>query len=352
MGQTLSEPITDKKTETDQDERLYWAASGMQGWRMTMEDAHTCLLNIVSSDSKLRGQKVSFFAVFDGHGGHTIAQYAGASLHKRLTSDPAYEEADWKTALKSAFLGIDVDLRQDPNFSRDTSGCTAVAAVITDDWRVFVANAGDSRAVLSANGQVIPLSFDHKPTNQLEMDRISAAGGFVEFGRVNGNLALSRAFGDFDFKRNSNIIAEKQIVTADPDIIDRQLVEDDEFIVLACDGIWDCMSNQEVVNYVRQQIIATNGDLSKISEMIMTKCLAPTCHLGSYGCDNMTVIIVALLRGKTKEEWVAAIAKRVEQFGLVADPEPKSSENATNQDAGGPIILTDSPDGTDTVTKD
>lgn len=77
-----------------------------------MEDAHTCLLNIVSSDSKLRGQKVSFFAVFDGHGGHTIAQYAGASLHKRLTNDPAFEEADWKKALKSSFLGIDVDLRQ------------------------------------------------------------------------------------------------------------------------------------------------------------------------------------------------------------------------------------------------
>lgn len=133
-----------------------------------------------------------------------------------------------------------------------------MSAVITDDWKVYVANAGDSRAVLSAGGQVIPLSFDHKPVNPsmcissllyslfiliflqinylVEMERISAAGGFVEFGRVNGNLALSRAFGDFDFKRNSNIIAEKQIVTADPDIIDRQLTEEDEFIVLACDG--------------------------------------------------------------------------------------------------------------------
>lgn len=107
------------------------------------------------------------------------------------------------------------------------------------------------------------------------------------------------------------------------------------------------MSNQEVVNYVRQQIIATSGDLSKVSETIMDKCLAPTCHLGSYGCDNMTVIIIALLRGRSKEDWVSSIAKRVEQSGYVADPEPKPDDGNTTQDASssgaGPIILSDSP---------
>lgn len=89
---------------------------------------------------------------------------------------------------------------------------------------------------MSVGGEAKPLSFDHKPTNQGETSRIVAAGGFVEFGRVNGNLALSRALGDFDFKQNSNLDPEQQIVTADPDITVHEATPEDEFVVLACDG--------------------------------------------------------------------------------------------------------------------
>ncbi len=80
------------------------------------------------------------------------------------------------------------------------------------------------------------MSYDHKPTNDGENARITAAGGFVEFGRVNGNLALSRALGDFEFKQNFALDAEHQIVTADPDIITHQCDGEEEFLVLACDG--------------------------------------------------------------------------------------------------------------------
>lgn len=72
---------------------------------------------------------------------------------------------------------------------------------------------GDSRAVASVNGRAVPLSNDHKPCNEEESRRINAAGGWVEFNRVNGNLALSRALGDFTFKRNDDKSAEEQIVT-------------------------------------------------------------------------------------------------------------------------------------------
>ncbi len=68
------------------------------------------------------------------------------------------------------------------------------------------------------------------------MKRITEAGGFVDFGRVNGNLALSRAFGDFDFKKNTSLPPELQIVTCNPEIVDRVLDGSDEFLVLACDG--------------------------------------------------------------------------------------------------------------------
>lgn len=113
---------------------------------------------------------------------------------------------------------------------------------------------GDSRAIASINGCVQELSHDHKPNNEQEMKRISAAGGWVEFNRVNGNLALSRALGDFVFKRNETKKAEEQIVTALPDIEIKDITKDHEFLVLACDGIWDVMSNEEVLEFVRTRI--------------------------------------------------------------------------------------------------
>ena len=100
----------------------------------------------------------------------------------------------------------------------------------------FKGNAGDSRAVLGIKGRAKPLSYDHKPQNEAEKQRIQDAGGFVDFGRVNGNLALSRAIGDFDFKKGASLTPEKQIVTAFPDVIEHEISADDEFIVIACDG--------------------------------------------------------------------------------------------------------------------
>ena len=113
---------------------------------------------------------------------------------------------------------------------------------------------GDSRAIASVRGRVQNLSYDHKPNNELESKRIVAAGGWVEFNRVNGNLALSRALGDFVFKKNETKKAEEQIVTAFPDVEVKELTKDHEFILLACDGIWDVLSNEEVLDFVRNRI--------------------------------------------------------------------------------------------------
>lgn len=119
---------------------------------------------------------------------------------------------------------------------------------------MYIGNVGDSRAVACWNGRTDPLSHDHKPSDELESKRIRAAGGWVELNRVNGNLALSRALGDFLFKRNSKKSVEEQIVTALPDVQVRDIDHDLEFIVLACDGIWDVMTNKEVVSFIRHRI--------------------------------------------------------------------------------------------------
>lgn len=218
----------------------------------------------------------------------------------------------------------------DPNYTSDPSGCTAVTAFIKttakDPKRVekiFVANAGDSRCVLSQAGNCIEMSNDHKPTLDSERERIEYAGGYVSWGRVNGNLALSRAIGDFEFKRTFDLPVERQIVTAFPEVLDREVLEaEDEFLVLACDGIWDCLSSVKVVDIVRRSI-ANGKELADICEDLMDRCLAPDSDTGGIGCDNMTVCIVALLNGRSKDEWYSWIKDNIEvpKFGRTTPKE-------------------------------
>jgi len=125
----------------------------------------------------------------------------------------------------------------------DESGCTATVALITPT-EVFCCNAGDSRTIISKGKSAVDLSVDHKPSLPDEQRRIYNANGYVEDNRVNGMLALSRALGDFDYKKNSSLGPKEQAVTAFPEIKSIQLTSDTEFIILACDGIWDVMSSQ------------------------------------------------------------------------------------------------------------
>jgi protein phosphatase 2C family protein 2/3 len=172
-----------------------------------------------------------------------------------------------------------------------------------------------------------------------EKDRIVAAGGHVTNGRVNGNLALSRALGDFMFKKNKSLLPENQIITANPEVTVHNITEEDEFLVIACDGIWDCMSSQQVVDFIRRKISQGEG-LDEIGEMLCDHCLAPdnnpsTKHLScggcaqvccsdchnlsqsgstGIGCDNMTVLIIAILNGRTKDDWYTWITDRVKEM--------------------------------------
>ncbi|KAG8490801.1 hypothetical protein CXB51_013938 [Gossypium anomalum] len=107
-------------------------------------------------------------------------------------------------------------------------GSTACVAIIRNK-QLIVANAGDSRCVISRKGQAYNLSKDHKPELELVKDRILKAGGFIQVGRIKGSLNLARAIGDAEFKQDKTLPAEQQIV---------ELCDDDEFLVLACDGIW------------------------------------------------------------------------------------------------------------------
>ncbi|KAL7150670.1 hypothetical protein ABFS83_05G129800 [Erythranthe nasuta] len=337
MGIYLSTPKTEKFSEDGENNRLSFGLSSMQGWRASMEDAHAALPNLDNS--------TSFFGVYDGHGGKVVAKFCAKYLHEQVIKNEAYSTGDIGTSVQKAFFRIDEmmlgqrgwrelailgdkmnkfsgmiegliwsprsgqkNIQADnwafeegphSDFSGPTSGCTACVAIIREN-QLVVANAGDSRCIISRNGQAYNLSMDHKPDLEVERERILKAGGFIHAGRVNGSLNLSRAIGDMEFKQNKILPAEKQIVTADPDINIVELCDDDEFIVLACDGIWDCMSSQQLVDFVREQL-KRETKLSLVCEKVLDRCLAPTTARGE-GCDNMTMILVQFKKSNQSGE--------------------------------------------------
>ncbi|XP_034223042.1 probable protein phosphatase 2C 60 isoform X3 [Prunus dulcis] len=332
MGIYLSTPKTEKFSEDGENGRVRYGLSSMQGWRATMEDAHAAYPDLDTS--------TSFFGVYDGHGvdlcrmdemmrgqrgwrelavlGDKINKFTGmieGLIWSPRSSEGNDQADDW------AF-----EEGPHSDFTGPTSGSTACVAILRNN-QLLVANAGDSRCVISRKGQAYNLSRDHKPDLELEKERILKAGGFIHAGRVNGSLNLARAIGDMEFKQNKFLPAEKQIVTACPDINTVELCDDDEFIVLACDGIWDCMSSQQVVDYVHEQLVS-ESKLSVVCERVLDRCLAPTTA-GGEGCDNMTMIIVQFVQLKKPLQSAGSADERpspTEEAGTGSDSKAGESE--------------------------
>ena len=130
--------------------------------------------------------------MFDGHGGKEVAQFTKKIIKRILEEE--LKGKSIKDGLKSTFLKVDDEVKNEP-YAVDT-GTTSCCVLITET-EIYCANAGDSRGVLKSDGKVYPLSEDHKPDNVIEADRIKSTNHYVEDSRVDGNLALSRAFGDF-----------------------------------------------------------------------------------------------------------------------------------------------------------
>jgi len=166
-------------------------------------------------------------------------------LHKHITKQPEYPAGDYAAAIKKGFLDCDDSMRHDPALKDEMSGTTAITALMRGD-KLYANNVGDSRCIAVVDGRARALSVDHKPGDEAERARIESAGGFVDFNRVNGNLALSRALGDFVFKNNDGLKAEDQIVSGCPEVQEHTVDQSWDYLLLACDGIWDVLGNQEV----------------------------------------------------------------------------------------------------------
>lgn len=283
----------------------------MQGWRKKMEDSHITALDIAPD--------THVFGVFDGHGGKEIAQFVKIHFVKELLNNSNFKAGKMKQALIDTFLRIDVmceskeyakelkdihlkckeeeeraDIKNKNQndmyanlFKRPSNedgvayltGCTATVCLIHKD-KAYFANAGDSRIVISKKRVAYPMTVDHKPDLDSERNRIYKADGFVTEGRVKGNLNLSRSLGDLEFKQNKKLKPEDQMITACPDVVEENL-KDIDMILLACDGVWDCKTNQEAIDFVNVRLAKDKQTrLSGILEQLMDQIVAPDIFTG------------------------------------------------------------------------
>lgn len=177
-----------------------------------------------------------------------------------------------KAAIMEGFLQTDKHLHSVARREGWERGGTTVVATLLSPYYIYFANCGDSRAVLCRSGQVCFSTEDHKPYSPLEKERIESAGGSVSFQRINGSLAVSRALGDFGYKGAENRTPVQQMVSPEPEVCAVERSPLDEFLVLACDGVWDTVSNEDLCAFVHNRLQVCT-DLRDVCAQVIDLCL-------------------------------------------------------------------------------
>eukprot|EP00747_Dinoflagellata_sp_TGD_P166685 gnl/TRDRNA2_/TRDRNA2_189863_c0_seq1.p1 gnl/TRDRNA2_/TRDRNA2_189863_c0~~gnl/TRDRNA2_/TRDRNA2_189863_c0_seq1.p1 ORF type:complete len:464 (-),score=101.82 gnl/TRDRNA2_/TRDRNA2_189863_c0_seq1:41-1324(-) len=273
------------------------AVASTQGLRVNHEDDH--IIELLDGELEENAESAAILAVLDGHGGSTAATISREILARelrRIASRGTISPQEAEEVFQEAFLEADAELRSRLP-TGDTSGTTVVSAVVTQpspsEFCVHLIHAGDSRAVLKC-GKQLHATEDHKPDGEEETRRIKAAGGKVEPGmfggpmRVDGKLAVARSFGDFAFKP-AGLPAKSYKVSAFPDV-QTVVCHPGDWLVLACDGVFDVMSNDDVQHFVDSNPSTENGEL-------MVRLLRASLAKGSR--DNCTGLIVHFTAGDT-----------------------------------------------------
>lgn len=238
-------------------------------FRRTMEDEHVIIDNFGGNPDN------GYFAIYDGHGGRGAVEFTAKTLHVNLAGEfEKNSSISPLEALKQAYLSTD---KQMAETQIQFSGTTCVSVLLRkegDNRILYSANAGDARAVLNRAGKAVRLSYDHKGSDEAETKRIVDAGGFVVLNRVNGVLAVTRSLGDH---------AMKDYVIGDPYLTETKLEPTDTHVIIACDGLWDVASDQEVVD-----LVVPESDAQKMSEKLLVHALR------NGSTDNISVMVVIL----------------------------------------------------------
>lgn len=303
---------------------VMYGAAAAQGMRPYMEDRHTIVTDMTQDDDNAASLK-SFAGIYDGHNGTIAADHAAKFLHTYIAANPMFQECQGRgdagsleeeeeeqmaTALTDAFETLDDEIMRQCKESGQRGGATAVVVLRVGDW-LYAAHAGDSRAVLCRNGEALRLTEDHKPNVPRERKRVEGLGGRVDYarcwrvivdpgdGRPASGLAVSRSFGDPDFKM------PKKLVTATPDVIRERLEVGDTFFIMASDGLWDVLTDAqacEIVGRHMEASVLSNGGGGGGGRVIEpTQMVAATAAsalvdaaLRAGTMDNVTAIVAVL----------------------------------------------------------
>ena len=256
-------------------------SSSLQGKRNENEDNHFHIINI--NDDNTNINPINLFGVFDGHGGKLVSLFLKRSLPKYFLNKNKFYQ---KTDIATDYFNKVYDLLQNKlvkKHPKATQYCGSTACVgllynYHNKKNLWVLNVGDSRAIKCNKSDIAEqLTLDHKPNVPNEKKRIEALGGIIEYDgydwRIKG-LSLSRAFGDLDCN---------PFVNHKPDIYNYEINDDDKFIIFGCDGLYDMLSNQDIIDFINENINKNfNGNYAKIlTEYAIQK--------GSL--DNITCII-------------------------------------------------------------
>ncbi|KAG6648272.1 probable protein phosphatase 2C 27 [Carya illinoinensis] len=276
--------ISSKSPSDEKSDFLPMLRSGScaeRGPKQYMEDEHICVDNLVehlgaTADFPSPG---AFYGVFDGHGGTDAASFVRHNILRFIVEDSQFPICVEK-AIKSAFVKADYAFA-DASSLDISSGTTALTALIFGRTMI-IANAGDCRAVLGRRGRAIEMSKDHKPNCTSERTRIEKLGGVIYDGYLNGQLSVARALGDWHMKGPKGSACP---LSAEPELLETCLTEDDEFLIMGCDGLWDVMSSQCAVTMARKELMLHN-DPERCSRELVREALKRNT------CDNLTVIVV------------------------------------------------------------
>eukprot|EP00930_Biecheleria_cincta_P057658 TRINITY_DN43557_c0_g1_i1.p1 TRINITY_DN43557_c0_g1~~TRINITY_DN43557_c0_g1_i1.p1 ORF type:complete len:281 (-),score=36.80 TRINITY_DN43557_c0_g1_i1:189-1031(-) len=266
-----------------------WAED--QGRRPEMEDGFVFVDQFGGRD------RCAFFGVYDGHGGRQVVDFVTRELHENVLRElrKTRSAAD---ALLQAFQATDEDMIRR---GVRVSGCTACCCLLQDEGHarvIYTAHLGDSRAVLARGSTATRMTSmtDHKATDPMEAKRVIEAGGHIINDRVNGMLAMTRALGDHILKMPH---LPNDVVSNVPDITSTDMTPQDSFVILACDGLWDVLDDQQAVDLVHDCMreltpIARRleSEGRSMAEILARMLVEEALVRGS--CDNISCIVIFL----------------------------------------------------------
>jgi len=296
--------ITVEATGKETFKILDYGACALQGKRDYMEDTHVAVLAEKESDLGAR-DILGYFSVFDGHGGNQTSQFLQEHFFDYLWQEVKIVDQQvpaLKQPLTQAFLNLEQDMHkvwiETNGKNLENSGSTAVSVIVRSK-EIICANVGDSRAVFSRAGGVVPLSIDQRPSRKCEKKRLEDNNILINQNYVESNgylLSISRTFADFELKEAPDKSLLAHPLTPNPELQRVEPLRGDDFLILASDGLWDVISNEEAVAFVRSAHKRFNGSAQKIAHALANSAL------GRGSKDNITVIIVCLDVQENEEE--------------------------------------------------